>query len=360
MKKMTLMILILSIFTGGCTKKEESEINRPIISGINIVNISMSQADEFYEISATVQSKTSSIVSSMIMGKVTSLNVQEGDKVTAGQLLLTIDNKDTAQKAIGAKAGINEALKASEAAYQNKILINKTFQRYKNLFKENVLTKQEFDQITAQKNIADIEYQRTLQSVNKAQAGLGEIGVYQSYSRVTAPVSGIVTEKNIDKGSTAIPGEPLLTIETPSNLELVANVNESMINKVKTGMPVYLETENKTIKSNIATIIPKIDPETRTFKIKIVVSGLKSGQYAKIKIPIAKKEAILVPTDAIVQKGQLTGVYTVDKNNIISYRLIRIGKTFGSETEILSGLDKEDKIITSGVEKATDGGEVRQ
>ena len=359
MKKIILSLIILSALTAGCTPNKEKTPERPQISGVEVKTINKTAEDDFYETSATVKSKTSSVVSSMIMGQVTSLRVKEGDRVRAGQLLLTIDSRDTAQKALGAQAGVNEALKGAEEANQNRKLSNKTYQRYENLYKENVLTKQEFDQISTQKQIADLEYQKAMHGVNRAKAGLGEVGVYQSYARVVAPVSGIVVEKNTDLGSMAAPGQPLLTIETPSNLELAADINESMINKVKIGTPVYLESEGKNIKSKITSLIPVIDPMTRTFKIKIALSSLNAGGYAKVKIPVAKKEAIVVPQNSVVQKGQLTGVYTVDEKNIISYRLIRTGKTFGNNVEVLSGLSSSDKIITSGVDKAVDGGEVK-
>ena len=359
MKKIILSLIILSALTAGCTSKKETASEVPQISGIEVKTINKTSVDDFYETSATVNSKITSVVSSMIMGRVTSLRVNEGDRVRAGQLLLTIDSRDTAQKALGAQAGVNGALKGAEEADQNRQLTNKTYQRYEKLYKENVLTKQEFDQISTQKQVAELQYQKAMQGVNQARAGLGEVGVYQSYSRVTAPISGIVTEKNIDLGNTASPGQPLLSIEAPSTLELVADINESMINKIKIGTPVYLESDGKEVKSKITSVIPKIDPMTRTFKIKIALAGLNSGSYAKVKIPVAKKEAITVPQNAVVQKGQLTGVYTVDEKNIISYRLIRTGKTLGNDVEVLSGLNTGDKIITKGVDKAVDGGEVK-
>jgi RND family efflux transporter MFP subunit len=358
MKKILLTITLLALLTSGCTS-HKTEMERPIVSGVKMQTVSLSKADDFYETSATVNSKTNSIVSSMITGRVTSLRVKEGDRVKAGQLLLTIDSRDTAQKALGAQAGVNEALKGVQSADQSRNLVNKTYERYRNLYNEKVMTKQEFDQIETQKNIAEIEYQKALAGVSRARAGLSEVGVYQSYAKVTAPISGIVVQKNIDLGSTAIQGQPLLTIEAPSNFELTADVNESLINKVKVGMPVYLESNGKNISSKITTVIPSIDPMTRTFKVKIALSDLNSGQYIKVKIPVAKKEALLVPQNTIVQKGQLTGVYTVDDKNIISYRLIRTGKTNGNNIEVLSGLNNGEKIITSGLEKAVDGGIIK-
>ena len=359
MKKIIISLIILSALTVGCTSKKETSSEVPQVTGVEVKTVNKSPIDDFYETSATVKSKTSSVISSMTMGKVTSLRVKEGDSVRAGQLLLTIDSRDTAQKAIGAQAEVSGALKGAEEANQNRQLTNKTYERYEKLYKEKVLTKQEFDQISTQKQVAELEYQKAMQGVNQARAGLGEVGVYQSYSRVTAPISGIVVEKNIDLGSMATPGQPLLTIETPSNLELVTDINESMINKIKIGTPVYLESDGKEVKSKITSVIPKIDPMTRTFKIKIALVGLNSGSYAKVKIPVAKKEAIAVPQNAVVQKGQLTGVYTVDEKNIISYRLIRTGKTLGNDVEVLSGLNTGDKVITKGVDKAVDGGEVK-
>ena len=97
---------------------------------------------------------------------------------------------------------------------------------------------------------------------------------------------------------------------------------------------------------------------TRTFKVKIDITNLVGGQFAKINIPVAKKDAITVPKSAIVEKGELTGVYTVDSENVISYRLIRTGKTYSDKVEVLSGLSDGDKIITVGVEKAIDGGKI--
>jgi RND family efflux transporter MFP subunit len=359
MKKIFILLTVFTFLISGCSSDKEKIQEKPVILGVETKIINKSSVDDFYETSATVKSKISSVVSSMIMGRVTSLRVKEGDKVKAGQLLLTIDSRDTAQKALGAQAGVNEAMKAAEAADQNRKLVNKTYSRYGNLYKENVMTKQEFDQISTQKRVADIEYQRALQGVERARAGLGEVGVYQSYARITAPISGVVVQKNIDLGSTAAPGQPLLTIESPSNLELVANINESMLDKVKVGTPVYLESEGKNIKSKITSVVPSIDPMTRTFKAKIALSGLTSGGYVKVKIPVAKKQTLVVPQNSVVQKGELTGVYTVDDKNIISYRLIRTGKTFGNDIEILSGLNNGDKVIVSGVDKAVDGGEVK-
>jgi len=357
MKKLLLTMALILLVSTGCTKHSDNP-EHPLVSGVQVEAVSKKPVESFYTTSATVKSKTNSIVASMLTGKVTSLAVQEGDSVKAGQLLLTIDSRDTAQKAIGASAGIKAAQMAASSAAQNAKMADRTYQRYKNLYDEKVITKQEFDQYTTQKNVAQLQYQQAQAGVQQARAGLGEVKVYQSYARVTAPVSGIVTQRNIDLGSTAIQGQPLLTIEAPGKSELVANIDESYLDKVKEGEDVTLEINGKTIKRKITKVVKHIDPTTRTFRAKVDITGLAGGQFAKINIPIAKKDAITVPKSAIVEKGELTGVYAVDSENVISYRLIRTGKTYGDKVEVLSGLSDGDKIITVGVEKAIDGGKL--
>lgn len=359
MKKLILTLLLITIISTGCGK-HGSEVEHPTVSDVQVHVVNKKPVDSFYTTSATVKSKVNSVVSSMLMGKVTSIAVQEGDSVKAGQLLLTIDARDVSQKAAGASAAVKAAQMAASSAAQNMKMAERTYNRYKNLYDEKVITKQEFDQWTTQKNVAALQYQQAQAGVQQARAGLGEVKVYQSYARVTAPVSGIVTKRNIDLGSTAIQGQPLLTIEAPGNMELVANIDESYLGKVKVGEEVSLEIAAKTLKRKITKVVSSIDPMTRTFKVKIDFSGLTGGQFAKINIPVSKKNAIVVPKSAIVEKGELTGVYAVDANNIISYRLIRTGKTFGDNLEILSGLSDGDKIITVGVDKAIDGGKIKE
>lgn len=363
MKKLLLGISLIILISTGCTKHSDN-IEHPIISNVQIETVSKKTVESFYTTSATVKAKTNSIVASMLTGKVTSIAIQEGDYVKKGQLLLTIDARDLSQKASGASAGIMAAKMAASSAAENAKMADKTYQRYKNLYDEKVITKQEFDQYTTQKNIAALEYARAQAGVKQARAGLGEIQVFQSYARVTAPVSGIITQRTIDLGSTAIQGQPIITIEARDNCglksEIVANIDESYLGKVKEGEDVSLEVNGKTYKRKITKVVKYIDPITRTFKAKVDITGLTGGQFAKINIPVAKKDAITVPKSAIVQKGELTGVYAVDSANIVSYRLIRTGRIYGDTIEVLSGLSDGDKIITVGTEKAVDGAKINE
>ncbi len=352
-RKLTSYLLIFSLLLlFGCKDKVKpgtAEVKRQAVTGVTLAEVHPAQVDEYYETSGTVRAKTISVIASRVMGTVTSVKVKEGDRVHAGQVLMTIDDRDVAQR-------VKAAEKTVEAAKQNKSLMDITYQRYKNLHDEKAISQQEIDQIETQKKVSDMEYER-------AKAMLAEAQIYHGFTRISAPTSGVVTEKKIELGSMAVPGMPILTIEDNSYFRIEANVDERLSGKLKIGMPVdvIIDSIGQEAKGRITEIIPAVDPMSRTFLIKIDLKmpSLKTGLYGKVLIPEGKREAILVPQKAIVEKGQLVGVYVVDDKGVITYRLIKAGKKYGEQIEVLSGLNGGEKIIVDGVEKAVDGGIIK-
>jgi RND family efflux transporter MFP subunit len=280
------------------------------------------------------------------MGTVTALLVKEGDRVKAGQALMTIDDRDMA-------ARVKAADKALEAARLNKSLADATYSRYKEIYDERALTRQEMDQVETQKNVAEAEYER-------AKAMLSEAQVNQGFAKITAPAAGIVTEKKIDRGSMAAPGAPLLTLEDTSSFKVDLHVDERLSGSLTPGMPVelFIDSTGQQLKGKIAELVPSVDSLSRTFMAKVDISGtgLKNGLYARVRIAVGTKQALIIPKAALVEKGQLTGVYAVDEKGVVTYRLVRVGKEYDDTLEVLSGIHPKDKIITAGVDRAVDGG----
>jgi RND family efflux transporter MFP subunit len=353
-------LLVLSAGCGEKVKQGTAEVKREQVTGIITEPVTPSQVDEYYETSGTVAAKTVSSVASRMMGTVTSIKVKEGERVSAGQLLLTIDDSDVAQKVKAAREGCNEAEKGLDAARENRDLMAVTYRRYKKLHDDKALSGQELDQIETQKKVADIGFGKAQASVARARADLKEAEVYQGFTRVTAPFSGVVTEKKTDLGNMAIPGTPLFTIEDGSAYRIDVNGDESLAGRLRSGMDasVFIDALNRVVKGKITGVVPSVDPASRSFLIKIAIKdeGLKNGFYGKVSIPIGKREALLVPKNAVVEKGQLIGVYTVDEDSVITYRLVKTGRTYGDNVEILSGLNPGEKVVVRGVERAVDGG----
>lgn len=346
---LTAVLAVVFALSSGCQEKVKPgsvEVKRPVIEGVTVTEVALSTVDELYDATGTVKAKTTSVISSRVMGTVTSVRVREGDRVSAGQVLVTVDDRDAAQR-------LRAAEKAAEVAQHSKSLSEVTYGRYKTLYDEKALTRQELDQIETQKKVAEAEYERAL-------AGLAEAKVALGFAQITSPVSGVVVDRKIDPGSMAAPGVPLLTVEDSSSFTIDIFVDEHLSGRLHKGAAVdlFVSAVPQQPKGRIIEIVPAVDPASRTFLVKVEASGpgLKSGHYAKVRIPAGKREALVVPSFTVVEKGQLSGVYAVDEKGLISYRLIKQGKRFGEGVEVLSGLSPKEKIITAGIEKAVDGG----
>jgi RND family efflux transporter MFP subunit len=230
-----------------------------------------------------------------------------------------------------------------------------TWQRYKKLHDEKALARQEIDQIETQKKMADALYEQ-------AKAGLEEARIWQGFTRIAAPASGVVTERRVDPGSMAMPGVPLFTVESDGGFHLEAAVDEALSGNVRVGTnaAVTIEALGLDTRGNVIEVVPAVDPATRTFIVKIALADkrLNSGLFARVRLPRGERDAVLVPKGAVVEKGQLTGIYAVDPRGVVTYRLVRTGKTYEGGVEILSGLNAGERIITAGLEKAVDGGQI--
>lgn len=369
-KKFSIFTYLLLFFTllliSGCKEKikeGKAEVKRPFVEIVKVSEVLRLPIEDYYETSGSVKAQDVATVSSRLMGEVKALNVKEGDFVKAGQTLLTLDDRDIAEKIKAAEAGYREAMKALEIAEQNRSLVDITYQRYKKLHDEKAISQQELDQIETQKKVADIEYERVKEMVNRADANLSDARVYHGFTKVTSPLTGIVTEKRINRGDMAVPGAPLLMIEDTSSYQIDVNIDERLSGLIKRGMPVDVMIDSIGLETRavVKEVVPAIDPMSRTFLVKINIQAprLKSGLYAKVKIPAGTKEAILIPRKSVVEKGQLTGVYTVDDKGIITFRPVRIGKVYGENIEVLAGLNPKERIITEGVERAIDGGVIK-
>ena len=137
-------------------------------------------------------------------------------------------------------------------------------------------------------------------------------------------------------------------------------VDESLTSRIKPGMPAHITVDSlgKTLQGRIREVVPAVNPASRTFIVKVAIPDekVRSGLFARVRIPVGRRSALLVPEGALVTKGQLTGVYVVDGQGVVTYRLVRAGKRFPNGIEILSGLSPSERIVTGSVEKAVDGG----
>ncbi len=358
---------VAMLITTGCqerTKPGAALVKRAAVTGVQVASVELSTLPEYYETTATVRANAVSAVSSKVMGVVTAIHVKEGDSVTAGQELVTIDDRDLTQRLRAAEAAQREALKALEAARQTRSLAEVTERRYRTLFEARAISGQEMDQVNTQLKVATAEVGRVQATVAKAQAAVVEAQVYVGYSRISATTSGMVTEKKIDVGSMAAPGTPILMIEDQSVYKLDINVDERLSDKIHSGMPVEIGLSAIGLETTgqVREVVPAVDRAVRSFLVKVTLSGgnVRSGMYARVRIPIGERQAILVPEQAVVARGQLTGVYKVLPDGVVALMMVRAGKRYGQQLEILSGIKPGERIVVGGVAKAIDGGILKE
>lgn len=388
--------MIASFLAASCGKEKAPETTTPAsaeVKNVAIVKVSRSSIEDFYEATGTVKAKTTTQVSANIMGRIISFPAAEGDMVTRGQVLVEIDNSESKTQLARAQAGLKEAQASLvevarsvdsanagvRTAEANKQLAEKTFARYKELFERRSASEQEFDEAQSRLKAATSELERaranvqTILSKNKqinaridqAKAEIANTQVYSGYSKITSPVSGIVVKKFAEAGATAAPGSPLLSIEDNSQYRLEVGVEESNSRSIRVGGRVVVRIDAVSegeFMATIAEIMPISDAASRSYTVKIDLpanSAIKSGLYGLARFPVAQKEAITVPQAAIVQRGQLTGVYLVGSEGNVQFRIVTTGKTSEGMVEILSGVSEGDEIASSEVDKLSDGTKVR-
>jgi len=342
-----------------------------------------------YEAVGTIRAKSTSVLSSRVVGQVLSIRAQQGDHIRAGQLLVEIDDRDAANNIVKAKAGLAEAenalleveqsIRAGEAAKSAAeaaaSLAESTYKRYQALLERKSVSPQEFEEVEFKYKNAVAEARRaeeTLRSIaarkkqvgNKIEQAKAEVEtaqIYAGYSRVTAPYAGIVTAKHLEAGALSAPGVPILTVEDNRSYLLEANVDEAQLARIRIGnsAQVFIEALGKDpIAATVTEIVPAADPGSRSFVVKLGLprlEGVRSGMFGRGVFSTGTKEVVSVPESAVVRKGQLTGVYVVNAQGQARFRLIKTGKTYVDRVEVLSGLSNGEKIVLDKFAQIQDG-----
>ncbi len=346
-----LTIAFLAASCGSEEKKNLADTSTPI--KVETKTVTEGDSRPFLTASGKVEAAKSTNISTRMMGYVDKIYVKVGDKVREGQLLISVNNADVSAKLAQVNAHIAEAT----AAFTN---AKKDFNRYTALFKENSASQKELDDITANYTMAKARLESAKQMKNEVNAQIG-------YANIRAPFNGVVTNKFINAGDMANPGMPLLEVESPVKYQIMAMVPESEIIEIKNGTAVTVQVKSvdKMITGKVTEVSTSSKNTGGQFPVKVILdesdTQIRSGMYATVQFPIAKSttsSAIMIPVDAIIKNGQLTGIYTVSQSNTALLRWVRLGRTFGDKVEVLSGLTADEQFIVSAEGKLYNGAKI--
>jgi RND family efflux transporter MFP subunit len=345
----------LIVFSACSSNKEEVAIANTDAAVMVTVATPSGTGQQGINVSGQIEASQTANISTRVMGFITMLKVKVGDHVSKGQLLATISNQDMIAKRGQTDAMISEAQAALNSA-------QKDYERFTTLYKQQSATAKELDNVTLQYNSAKSRLEGARQMRNEVNASLG-------YTSLTAPFSGIVTQKLADAGSMANPGMPILTIEQSGSYQVSASVPENIINQIHQGAEAFvtIKSIDKTIKGTVVQINPSSQFTGGQYIIKVNIAdaakkGLYAGMYATVSIPVKEPVAVtttgnsvMVPVSSIEHRDQLTGLYTIGSNNTALLRWVRLGKTFGDKVEVLSGLEKNEQFVVTADGKLYNG-----
>jgi multidrug efflux pump subunit AcrA (membrane-fusion protein) len=373
---------------------------------VNTLTVRSQPIASTLELSGTIHPVDQATLSTRVMGRITQLSLEAGDRFRKGEVLARVDVQDIAAQTNQARLGVAQAKSAlaqtqaellrSQAALNQlesqKIEAQAALQlaqidqrRMAQLHREGAVSQERLDQANttlsqAQAKVAQVnagirQAQAAIQqaqaaigqsraAVNQAAEGVTSASVNESYGTIVAPFDGVVVQKLAYEGEMAAPGTALLKVENPDRLQLEISVPEENLRFVHVGQPVKVQVDavNQTLNATIQQIVPAADPNSRSFLVKIPINGsdkLISGMFGRIALPHGSQNGISIPTRALVQRGQLQGVYVVETNAanqpIAVLRWVKTGKTYNGQVEITAGITAGDRIITSNIAQLSDG-----
>ena len=316
----------------GCSRQPPSQpasAQAPKQVVVQIAESKESAATE--EVLGTVRAKLRATLEAKVSGRIAAMPVELGQAVRQGQLLARLDAAELKARVEQSKATLEQT--------------ERDWKRISSLFDSQAVTRAEYDSFDARRR--------------GAQAAMAEAEAIMTYTEVQAPFDGMVARKWADLGDLAAPGKPLIDVEDPSTLQVEADIPEAIAGRMKRGdgLQVRVGEPEQDVEAIVAEMAPGADAATRTFRVKLDLprpTGLKSGQFARVRVPVGESRSVRLPEAAVVQRGQLEIVFVVT-NDRAQMRLVKTGQRVKTQIEILSGLEPGERVITEDASQLADG-----
>jgi multidrug efflux pump subunit AcrA (membrane-fusion protein) len=336
---------------------------------------------ERLEAGGVVAAQETASVSSRLVATIASVRVKAGDRVRAGDVLVTLEAPDILQRTHQARAGALAAekslaqarseLTSAEAEHR---LAAAWHTRIATLHARSSATGQERDEADARLAAAAARLAGAQASIEVADANLlsarsavGAAEATESYTTLRAPFDGLVTERLTDPGNLAAPGVPLLHVEAGGR-QIVVRVDEARAAYVHPGDRVDVQIDEsgepspgeRPLEGLVAEVARAVGSDQRAFTVKVTIPSTvtaRSGTFARVVFRGRSRRMLLTPATAVHRQGQVSSVYVV-QDDVARLRLIQAGPSSVAGTEILAGLDAGESVVTSPPGGLVDGANV--
>jgi RND family efflux transporter MFP subunit len=311
---------------------------------LDTASVTLRTVPREYRLDGIVEAVNRSTVSAQTQGQVEQILYDVDDFVEKGDVLARL--RDTEHRARVAQAAAE--LKSATAQLER---ARDEFDRVKGLFERKSASASEMDRVEAERAAAEAR-------LDAAQAALEQAQEQLKYTVIRAPYSGIVTNRHVEQGEIASPGQPVMSGISLEELRVIVDVPQSVIPAVREigEVNVYLP-DGEVVQPDRITVFPFADMGSNTFKVRLGLAGelsnLFPGMFVKTAFVTGEKQELTVPKQAVVYRSEVTGVYVVADDGDVRLRQIRVGRDMGDDLVVLSGLTEGEVValdpIAAGV-----------
>lgn len=337
-----LMFWILGMFRTGRIQPGKAAVPERPAAGLATQTVEFKTIPAVDEAVGTVRAEHIATVASRVVAGILKMSAAAGQRVTEGELLAELDDRDLRARLEQAR----EAVRAAEAAVAQ---AQSNYKRDRPLFDQQVISAYDFEHTQTNLKAAEANLNRLRGAEQEAEVNL-------SYAVIRSPFDGVVVDKLADAGDLAAPGKPLLTMYQEGRLWLEASVPEGQLARVLPGQSytVRIDARERAMRGQAVEIVPSSDPATRTVLARIRLGDTRDllpGMFGRLLIPAPPQQVLVVPAESVIRVGQLTMVDVVRQGRV-ERRSVQLGGAAGGQYEVLSGLAAGDNVVVPGGEGA--------
>src|SRR5262245_55213362 len=295
-------------------------------------------------------------------GRIESIPVKLGDRVTKGQMVTKIED-DQIKEQINQRLASLEVNKANVTQRESDAKLAETvFLRMKAQYDRDLLSKQLLEDAEAKYNTAVSNVGVAKAQLVQTQSAVDELKITLANTTVTSPVDGFVSKRILDQGAFAGANTVILSVVDIGVVRMVANLVEKDVKRVQPGVSALVEVDafpGEQFTGQVSRVAPVFDPATRTAPMEIEVPNpgfrLKPGMYARVKLTVDRRpNALTVPRGAIADIEGKRGVFMLE-NQLAKFHEVKTGLQDNERVEILEGLTEGQKVVTVGTLALRDG-----
>lgn len=355
MKRLFYVFLCLitagSLLAVSACKKKDTKSGDEKVFNVQVTDIVKKPLRPFIESIGTLNPFEEVTISAEVEGILRSVKVEEGTQVSKGMLLAAIDDSDYGLEVKRAEA----ALRQAEATLENTKL---EYKRKDALFKEELVTKQQYDDVVTRLSLTEAE-------VERAKASLAIARLKLSKTKITSPLACVVKEKRVSAGDFVKNGTSLLVIIQSNPIKLRFTVPEKDVGRLKMNQEVTLKVDGfpgSEFKGKVNIVFPNVEEKTRTLQVEALVPNnngiLKPGLFAKVILYTAgERDTIVVPVTSLLYEAEKVKVFVVEGDRA-KEREVKLGSKYGELMEIIDGVKEGEKIVAIGQQNLSEGAKI--